>query len=152
MKASKLLIVSSIIALTSCSTEADYDGAYLGTKSVWLESSPNDLTISNTTAYITKTSQGYQLTQYDTDLLYVDGRWFSNSGRIKIDTTIPYYAGYIWTLGVGTTYFDLIATERIETSIKASNSELEIFQERTYKDSLGVVFWVQHKDFVLDKQ
>ena len=152
MKASKLLIVSSIIALTSCSTEVDYDGVYLGTKSVWLESSPNDLTISNTTAYITKTSQGYQLRQYDADLLYVDGRWFSNSGRIKIDTTIPRYASYIWTFGVGTTYFNLIATERIETSIKASNSELEIFQQRTYKDTLGIVQWVQHEDLVLDKQ
>ena len=96
MKAIKLLFLSGILALTSCGKEADYDGQYLGTKSVWLESSPNDLTISNTTAYITKTSQGYQLTQYDTDLLYVDGRWFSNSGKIKIDTTIPHYNGYIW--------------------------------------------------------
>lgn len=149
MKAIKLLFLSGLLVLTSCSTEADYDGEYLGTKSVWRESSPNDITISNANASIIYTSQGYRLYS---DLSFANGKWFSNRGRIDLDTNYIVQVNLTDQLGNATGVFIDVGTVDIELSVLASNSEMTINQMYTYTDTLGQVLFIEYVDCKLDKQ
>ena len=149
MKAIKLLFLSGILALTSCNTEADYDGQYVGGVSIWLESSPNDFTFLNTSQSIVKNSQGYfLLTNFP---IVTSGQKFSNRGRINSDTTVDAFDAVFDPI-TGTFPLVLIGKDQIELSATASNSRLEIYETRTRTDTFGQVLFVEHIDCVLDKQ
>ena len=150
MKAIKLLFLSGILALTSCSTEADYDGQYVGGVSIWLESSPNDFTFLNTSQSIVKNSQGYfLLTNFP---IVTSGQKFSNRGRINSDTTVDAFDNNVFDPVTGNFLSVLIGKDQIELSATASNSRLEIYETRTRTDTFGQVLFVEHIDCVLDKQ
>ena len=149
MKAIKLLFLSGILAFTSCSTEADYDGQYVGGVSIWLESSPNDFTFLNTSQSIVKNSQGYfLLTNFP---IVTSGQKFSNRGRINSDTTFDVF-GNVFDPISGLFSSTIIGKDKIELSAAASNSRLEIYETRTRTDTLGQVQFIEHIDCVLDKQ
>ena len=149
MNAIKLLFLSGILILTSCSTEADYDGQYVGGVSIWLESSPNDFTFLNTSQSIVKNSQGYfLLTNFP---IVTSGQKFSNRGRINSDTTVDAFDAVFDPI-TGTFPLVLIGKDQIELSATASNSRLEIYETRTRTDTFGQVLFVEHIDCVLDKQ
>ena len=149
MKAIKLLFLSGILAFTSCSTEADYDGQYVGGVSIWLESSPNDFTFLNTSQSIVKNSQGYfLLTNFP---IVTSGQKFSNRGRINSDTTFDVF-GNVFDPTSGLFSSPIIGKDKIELSAAASNSRLEIYETRTRTDTLGQVQFIEHIDCVLDKQ
>lgn len=150
MKTIKLLFLSVILALTSCSVEPDYAGEYLGTISNWLDSSPNDIHIVNTTASIAKNSQGYFLVS---NIQYANGKRFSNRWKIDFDTTFQDF-NYI----MDPITFEFVPNgpakgiESIEVSASVSKSELQIYKTRTYSDTLGNVEFVEHTDCVAYKQ
>jgi len=149
VNAIKLLFLSGILILTSCSTEADYDGQYVGGVSIWLESSPNDFTFLNTSQSIVKNSQGYfLLTNFP---IVTSGQKFSNRGRINSDTTVDAFDAVFDPI-TGTFPLVLIGKDQIELSATASNSRLEIYETRTRTDTLGQVQFIEHIDCVLDKQ
>ena len=149
MKAIKLLFLSGILAFTSCSTEADYDGQYVGGVSIWLESSPNDFNFSSTSQGIVKNSQGYfLLTNFP---IVTNGQKFSNRGRINSDTTFDVF-GNVFDPISGLFSSPIIGKDKIELSAAASNSRLEIYETRTRTDTLGQVQFIEHIDCVLDKQ
>jgi len=148
MKTIKLLFLSVILALTSCGSEIDYSGEYLGAKSVWRESSPNNITTSNASASIIYTSQGNRLYS---DLSYANGKWLSNRGRIDLDTNYIEQVNIVNQQGIAIGVID-IGTIEIELSVLVSNSEMTINQIYTFTDTLGQELFIEHIDCKLDKQ
>jgi hypothetical protein len=129
MKVIKPLLLSSILALVSCSSDVDYVGEY---------------------STIVKNSQGYFLSCY---IPYADGQRFSNRWKINYDTTFQDF-NYV----IDPITFQLVpkgpakGIEIIEVSASVSSSELQIYQTRTYTDTLGNIESIEHKDCVAFKQ
>ena len=150
MKTIKWLIPSLMLTLSSCNVEKDYAGEYSGTISFWLDSSPSNIQIVNTTASIAKNSQGYFLVS---NIDYANGKRFSNRWKINYDTTFLDF-NYV----IDPVTFEFVphgpakGMERIEVSASVSSSELQISKTRTYSDTLGNVEFIEYTDCVAYKQ
>lgn len=129
--------LSSILILASCSnTLEDYDGVYEGIPSFWEASTPNDITIGQSTQIvITKTTQGFHFWD-DYDYAGTRMHWFSNNGKVVWDTINPYSNGDV-------SEFHMEATIR--------GNELEYKNSEHYTYANGQEYTI-HLEGVFDKQ
>ena len=147
MKAIKLLFLSGILAFTSCSTEADYEGVYEGEVISWEESTPNDIETANWEISIVNNSQGYLVS----GIPLMGNNYLSKRGVLKWDSIS---GPLVFTGETGDTIVAPLTNGTLKHKVKivVSDNNLDLTRQVTIKDSLGNIVEDYHFEGILDKQ
>jgi len=148
MKTIKLLFLSVILALTSCSKDTDYEGVYEGEVMSWEESTPNDIETANWEISVVNNSQGYLVSGIP--LMY-GNHYLSKRGVLKWDSIS---GPLVFTDETGDTIVAPLTNGTFKHKVKivVSDNNLDLLRQVTIKDSLGNIVEDYHFEGMLDKQ